>query len=333
MAATDFLSCDWGTTSFRLRWVAGNERRIVREIREKSGIKAMLERASIGASSRAEVFSSFLANKLRELPGNDAPPERPLPLVISGMASSSVGWQELPYAPVPFAINGSNLVSHQLDWNSPPWVGPTHLISGVATGNDMMRGEECEVIGLMSLPRLTPYREKCLLILPGTHSKHVSIENSTIVDWRTFMTGELFEVLGNHSLLRASLDLAARQREEPRFEVHAPAFVEGVRMACEQGISASLFKVRTHAVLHGVSAAENTAFFSGLLIGAELSEATKTESVPVLLAGTGAAALSYARAMELVFPASAQWAPLAPGQVEQATIAAHALFLERNARR
>ena len=296
----------------------------------------MFEQASAvdaAPPNRGEVFARFLTKKLHELLGNEPPPTTPLPLVISGMASSSVGWRELPYARTPFAIDGGDLVSQPLDWNSPPWLGPTHLISGVATQDDMMRGEECEIIGLMSSAELAPYRERCLLILPGTHSKHVRIENSRIVEWRTFMTGELFEVLGRHSLLRASLDLAARHAEASRFEASDSAFAEGVRTARERGLAATLFKVRTRAVLHGVSAHENTAFFSGLLIGAEILEMARSGDGAAILAGNGATAQSYRRAMDLVFPSTAEWIQLPPEEVERATVVAHALFLERESGR
>src|SRR5436190_23871443 len=101
-ARGDFLSCDWGTTSFRLRLVSGSQGRIVREIREAIGIKALYEEASRnGAHSevdRAKTFSAFLRSELDAM--REGPPGPELPLVISGMASSSVGWRELPYAKV-----------------------------------------------------------------------------------------------------------------------------------------------------------------------------------------------------------------------------------------
>jgi len=313
MAATDFLSCDWGTTSFRLRWVSGAEQRIVREIREPSGIKTMIERASAAGArpNRAGVFADFFANKLHQLLGSEMPPHKPVPLVISGMASSSVGWRELPYAAVPFAIDGSSLVAQQLDWKAPPWIDSTHLISGVATGHDMMRGEECEIIGLMSLPVLAQHRSKCLLILPGTHSKHVRIENNRIVDWRTFMTGELFE-----------------SRTKPLADEQRSAFIEGVRAAQEIGLAAGLFRVRTRAVLRGTHAADNTAFFSGLVIGAEMIELGRSaKGQPIIFAATVGLGDSYACAAEAIDGRSTDWIFAPFTHVESATILAHARFL------
>ena len=96
----EFLSCDWGTTSFRLRRVSGPDGTVIREIREPAGVKALHEEAvRSGAeieSARADVFARFLRTKLEALLAGEKAPEHKPPLVISGMASSSVGWRELP---------------------------------------------------------------------------------------------------------------------------------------------------------------------------------------------------------------------------------------------
>jgi len=98
----DFLSCDWGTTSFRLRRVAGPDLAVIREIREPAGVKPLYEEAMRSGAeieaARANVFARFLSRKVEALLAGEHAPEPNLPLVISGMASSSVGWREFPYA-------------------------------------------------------------------------------------------------------------------------------------------------------------------------------------------------------------------------------------------
>jgi 2-dehydro-3-deoxygalactonokinase len=330
----EFLSCDWGTTSFRLRRVAGPDGTVMREIREPVGVKALYEEAvRSGAeieSARADVFERFLRAKLEALLANEQAPEHKPPLVISGMASSSVGWRELPYAETPFPLDGGGLRSQELDWNKPEWLGPAYLVSGVASGCDMMRGEETEIIGLMSEASLSALRDRSLLILPGTHSKHVWIEDQAVVEFRTFMTGELFEVLGRHSLLRASIDAAARLRGHSLSESDRVAFQDGVAWAKTHGLAGGLFRVRTRAVLDRASLADNTWFFSGLLIGAELESIGRNPgNPPVILAATHGLSELYGIALETVAGPTMPLLQLPPGQVERATIAAHALFLER----
>jgi 2-dehydro-3-deoxygalactonokinase len=197
----------------------------------------------------------------------------------------------------------------------------------------MMRGEETEIIGLMSDPGLAELRQRSLLILPGTHSKHVRIENEAVVDFRTFMTGELFEVLGRHSVLRASVDLQQRvEGGRPLSESDREAFEEGVRWARGNGLAGGLFRVRTRAVLDRRSLSNNTWFLSGLLIGAEVDSISHSASDrTVIVAATGGVSDLYYLAVEMIAGDAIKWIRLPPEKVEQATIAAHALFLRSRA--
>jgi 2-dehydro-3-deoxygalactonokinase len=333
-ANQEFLSCDWGTTSFRLRWVSGTDCRVLREIRGPGGIKALhdeaLRRGSPGEPDRGQVFGRFLREQMENFFDEKAP-HFPLPLVLSGMASSSIGWRELPYAATPFSLTGDGLIADELDWNKPEWVGATYLISGVATQHEMMRGEETEAIGLMSDPGLSALRQRSLLILPGTHSKHIWIEDQRVVDFRTFMTGELFDVLGRQSLLRASVNLDS---PAPLSEPDRVAFQEGAIWGKDNGLAGGLFRVRTRAVLDRAPLASNTWFFSGLLIGAELaSVCANAGSRPVILAATRALSELYGLALAAIAGKTVEWIQLAPEQVERATIIGHSLFLRNRCNR
>ena len=326
----DFLSCDWGTTSFRLRWVSGPGCQVLHEIRASVGIKSLHDEASQTgaktAADRSQVFARFLYGKIEELRNVTNRSACELPLVISGMASSTIGWMEVPYARVPFPLAGSGLRSQVVTWDSPVCVGRTHLVSGVATEHDMMRGEETEALGLMAMPDLAHLRKGSLLILPGTHSKHIAIERDCIVDFRTFMTGELFDVLARHSLLRASVDLDVP--DEPNLSLeNRHAFEEGARWVRKHGLAKGLFRVRTRAVLGGRSPAENKWFFSGLVIGAELMEvADNVGEQTVILAGARAHSDLYQLALQTI-GGTIHWVRLPAEEVEQAVVKAHALFL------
>ena len=331
--APEFLSCDWGTTAFRLRWVRGPDCSVLREVREPAGAKSLYEQAikegAVTAEGRAGVFARFLRAMLEKLATGTPGPTNPLPLVISGMASSSVGWRELPYAQTPFDLDGLGLHFEELKWDSPARVGTTYLISGMATQHDIMRGEEIEVIGLMSEPSLLDARDRCLLILPGTHSKHVWIKDQSVIDFRTSMTGELFDVLGKYSLLRASVDLGEAEATSLT-EGHRLAFQEGVRWAKERGLTAGLFRVRTRAVLDHRPVPENTSFFSGLLIGAELRHLADTsDDSPVLLGAAGRLSEAYAAALEVLLGKSRPWLQIPREHVERASLAGHALVLRK----
>ena len=267
-----FISCDWGTTNFRLRTVNSLP---VREVRHDSGAAKL---AALGGD-RAELFRSTLMAGLSKLgaPGNYR-------VIISGMASSTIGWKELPYASMPFALDGASAVIHRIEER-------IYLVSGMRGDTEMARGEETQAIGLAShLGVALP--EQALFILPGTHSKHLTVNRGRIIALRTFMTGELFELLTRHSVLRHT--------SEPGAAFDATAFTEGVEMASHQPLLGALFQTRTRQVLNGKSSAANASFLSGLLIGNELAtlgtESGELASLQIYIAAGEALRTSYRRA-------------------------------------
>jgi len=162
-----FLSCDWGTSSFRLRLVSTTTNEILVESEAPTGARQLYERGESSGAPRFGLFAQVAAEHIekialrRRLSGQ--------PLIISGMASSTIGWKELPYAAMPFPLDASGLVVEELTWDAPEGLGPTYIVSGVASATDVIRGEECQAIGLLGQPEFQEFRESSLLILPGTH--------------------------------------------------------------------------------------------------------------------------------------------------------------------
>jgi len=264
-----FVSCDWGTSNFRLRLVNG---RVQREVRTDEGTSKL----AAAGGDRPSAFKEVLAAGLRKLKAPAA-----LPVVVSGMASSTIGWKELQYARVPFAFDGRNAVWAKIE----PRV---YLVSGLRTESEILRGEETEVIGLVSmLGREMPF--EAVFVLPGTHSKHLDVNPGGISGFRTFMTGELFDLLSRQSVLRHSTDPAA--------PVDKSAFLEGVEESTKRPITGALFRVRTRQVLDRKPVPSNTSFLSGLLIGTELGTLRDSDVAIVLAAGKALRA-SYAAAAE-----------------------------------
>jgi len=262
-----FAGCDWGTTHFRLRLVDG---KVVRELKTDEGTAKL----AAAGGNRAVAFRSVLAAGLAKL---RVP--KSTPVIISGMASSTIGWKELPYARVPFAFDGRTAVWEKIE----PHV---YLISGLRTDTEILRGEETEAVGLVAaIGRDMPF--EAVFVLPGTHSKHLDVNPGGIAGFRTFMTGELFDVLSKQSVLRHSTDPAA--------PVDRAAFLEGVVASTKGPVTGMLFRVRTRQVLDRKTARSNTSFLSGLLIGAELGTLRGSDVAIILAAGKSLRA-SYAAA-------------------------------------
>jgi 2-dehydro-3-deoxygalactonokinase len=267
----NFIACDWGTSRLRVRWRGPDS---LREVTSDDGAARLAARGT----DLAAAFRAALGEALLRL-GTPAD----LPVLVSGMASSSIGWRELPYARLPFPLDGSCTIGQCVTADDGRSV---HLISGVRDERDMMRGEETQALGWAEQVEQAghPPPRRATLVLPGTHSKHLRVESDSITAISTFMTGELFELLCRHSVLHHSLE-----PEDPHAEgaiADPDAFREGVSASGRAGVTAALFQVRSRQVLAGRNKVSNRSFLSGLLIGAELRALEPDGSAVILAAGS-----------------------------------------------
>ena len=289
---TGFLSGDWGSSSFRLRLVdaEGAVRAQIASDRGASVIAADLP-AGVSQSDRDAGFAAQLDAMIAQLAREAKASLADVPTVLSGMVTSAHGWCELPYATVPFALDGSDVKCEERRAADGRRL---FFVSGVCTGDDVIRGEECELIGLMNT---APWRERadgCVVVMPGTHSKHVRIQNGRMTGFTTFMTGELYDVLAQHSVLARTVDIAAKPEA-------SDAFRAGVRAAQKTDLAAALFKVRTNGLFDRFDAAANANYLSGLLIGNELAELAEPHSAtPILLCADEPLRTLYQTAMDSI---------------------------------
>jgi 2-dehydro-3-deoxygalactonokinase len=192
--------------------------------------------------------------------------------------------------------------------------GTAYLVSGVRSDDDIMRGEETEVLGAA---RLLGLETDAVLVLPGTHAKHVRVSGGQMVGFRTFMTGELFDVLTHHSILRHTTE---QGRGEP-----GDAFLEGMAAVASEPLTAAIFRARTRSSLGGLDAESNGAFLSGVLIGAEL--AAMPRDLPVVLCGGRRLGPLYAAALREL--GARDVTVVAPEDVEGLSVLGHTVLLER----
>ncbi len=186
---SSLISCDWGLSSFRIRLLTGpGVPTIQAEYASATGIAGLARRPP-------EEFGSVLRDGIQILFRRSSTHPGPLPVCLSGMVVSSLGWKQLPYAPLPFPLDGTGGVIGE-DTLACPW--GTHrlfFVSGVSGRDDAMRGEECETIGMLSGAEAGSLRDMSVAILPGTHSKHIDVRSGEISNFRTFLTGEIYELL------------------------------------------------------------------------------------------------------------------------------------------
>jgi len=275
-----FLSCDWGTSTFRLRLLDADTGDILEEVKSDYGISKIHQewlQNTVVNKNRIQFYKNHLATALKELHILVEPNS---PIIISGMASSSIGILELPYQPVPFALT-TDMPIWQLLESDNQLQHPVYIISGLKADLDVMRGEETMLIGIDSISK----DEIC--ILPGTHSKHAYIKSGVLIEFKTYITGELFSVMSKHSILSNSVV----EGEDIK------AFEAGIDEAKSGNLLNQFFKVRTRQLLDKTTGVSNYQFLSGLLIGTELKELRNT-SCKIRLICDGPMAKLYFHALK-----------------------------------
>ena len=144
-----------------------------------------------------------------------------------------------------------------------PDEGRTAIVPGVSFADadeaDVMRGEEVQLLGAHAAGMVPA---DALVCHPGTHNKWVWLVGGRIERFTTVMTGELFNLLRDRSILADLLSGTA----EP-----GDAFTSGVRRGLkDECLTAELFKIRARVLLGQADAKDAPSYGSGLLIGADV---------------------------------------------------------------
>lgn len=264
-----FLSCDWGTSSFRLRLVATEHMNVLAETNSDQGIASTFGRwetlGSTDRQERAQFYLDIVLEHIAKIEQELAIRLKGIPLICSGMASSSVGMVNLPYQALPFKIDGSDLEIVYLKKRA-SFEHPVLLISGVRSEDDVMRGEETQLIGAMTDEH--DVIDERIYIFPGTHSKHIVVRGQQAVSFKTYMTGEYFELLSKKSILSVGVEKPQDGKDHNDLQ----SFQQGVRDAVGSNLLHTSFLVRTNNLFGKLTKKQNFYYLSGLVIGTELQE-------------------------------------------------------------
>lgn len=303
-----FLSGDWGTSSFRLHLVHRESGRTLERVEDSGGIRTVgSDVISASAAEKRRKFTVYLKSKITELEQRTSRDLEGVPVVLSGMVTSSIGWRELDYSPLPVDLRRPELKMDMMAADR-EFEHPVLLISGIRSEDDVMRGEEMELIGLHDLQsrQASSTRRSAdgtsdrptLYLLPGTHSKHLLVVRDVLTRFRTYLTGELFNLIASESLIRHSITPPAN----PAADSPAPPFTEGVQAALDYNLLNRLFGLRARDLLNKTSGQDNFEYLSGLMIGTELRDLQQliADDIPdVILAGNPQLQSRYAAALEV----------------------------------
>jgi 2-dehydro-3-deoxygalactonokinase len=271
------IAADWGTSNFRAQLVDGKGK-IIDERASDAGIGKL-------SGDHEAAFERLVAGWPT------------VPAIIAGMAGSRQGWREVPYDTLPLAPE--TLAAHLLSFTAGNGrkvaIVPGVMLRSPPRDGDVIRGEETQIVGLLqSDPDFAG-----VAILPGTHSKWVKVAAGRIVDFQTYLTGEMFELLSKHSFLRHSVS-----EEGDDLSVSAE-FALGVMRTAVEGLPflGAIFSVRARQLLLDVPKAGNLAYLSGLIIGGEIAAAKAAGLLKpgeqLAIVGTKSLGRAYSRALTL----------------------------------
>jgi 2-dehydro-3-deoxygalactonokinase len=273
MSGARLIALDWGST--RLRAFLLGEGGGVLATRQSDDGAATLK----GADAYAGALAALVGDWREQYPT--------LRLLACGMVGSQYGWREAPYVRCP--ADAAALAGQVLAIDDALSIVPG-LVDD-AGRPDVMRGEETQIVGALALQ--ADLAEDAVLVLPGTHSKWARVRAGRVTGFATHMTGELFALLRQHSVLNRLMPADGSSPASPE------AFLKGVDAAREPGgLGHQLFAVRTLGLFKQLASEQLPDYLSGLLIGHEIAAELAQSTQRVALIGDPALCARYAQALQ-----------------------------------
>ena len=232
----NYIAVDWGTTN-RRAWLVNHAGDIASEFADDLGLTSVPQNG----------FEQAVA-EIREKLGQ-------WPMLLAGMVGSDRGWRNVPYLSCPTDLEA---LRRGVMWIDPQFTGIVPGVSQIEGHADVMRGEEVQALGALAGGFVLP---DALICHPGTHTKWIRLEGGRIAEFRTLMTGEIFDLLRNSSLLGAQMQ--ATVTDNASFKAGLDKALDGAPLL------SALFTIRAQHLLLS-DAVEGASFASGLLIGSDV---------------------------------------------------------------
>ncbi|MEM7361252.1 MAG: 2-dehydro-3-deoxygalactonokinase [Pseudomonadota bacterium] len=256
-----FIAGDWGTSNLRL---------YLCEASDSGTIDLVETRFGPGISEINGDFEDRFFNLAQDWLDQHGR----IPVILSGMIGSNIGWKEAPYLACPVSVQQIadgriSFTARGIDFS---------ILAGLRTTNplgtpDVMRGEELQMLGWMLSNRERGPHNR-LFALPGTHNKWTRVRNDQIETFLTAYTGELFGLLRKNSILIT---------DDSAISFNQDVFMDGVRAVEQQdGIQLihALFSTRSKQVLGEMASTDGLSYLSGLIAAADIHGALKLFAEP-----------------------------------------------------
>ncbi len=238
-----WLAIDWGTSNLRV-WAMGDDGRALAHRHSEMGMSSL----------KQEDFADTISG----VAGDWLAPGETMRAIACGMVGSRQGWVEAPYSEIPCPA-----LNYVLERVTAPGL-EVFVVPGLrqVSPPDVMRGEETQIGGFLAA---NPGFDG-ILVLPGTHSKWARIKTGMVSGFSTFMSGEMFDLLSRHSVLRHSI--ADKGWDANAFKL---ALADG--FSRPERLTQNIFAIRAAALIAGLDPVAARSQLSGYLVGLELQGA------------------------------------------------------------
>jgi 2-dehydro-3-deoxygalactonokinase len=245
------IAIDWGSSSFRA-YLLAHDAGILEEVASGDGI------GTVAAGGYPATLKRLIGRWLEAHPS--------LPVIASGMVGSRNGWREVAYVKCPAGPRdvASRLTEVEADGRRVV-LAPGLSYIDQSGQPDVIRGEETEIFGLADAGAR-------LIVLPGSHSKWAQVDGGRIVAFKTFITGELFASLRDHTVAGAFARAAPAKPPGTAFALGVARGAAAVVCQGKSGLLSLLFGARSLPLMGALEADDAGEYLSGLLIGAEIGE-------------------------------------------------------------
>lgn len=260
------VTIDSGTTNTRVR--VCKDKTVIAEASGTVGVRdaAITGNQRVLIQGVREVLHQALSNA-NVCVGRDG-----MQILASGMITSNMGLYEVPHISAP--ANRDDLAYGAVQKLLPEIIDhPIWFLPGVKNNvsqvdlascemMDVMRGEETETLGVISLFGING---PALVILPGSHSKFVKLDSdNNIVSSATTIAGELLDVVTQNTILANSLDHKFTNTIDEEFLLH------GANLCREVGLARSCFSIRILDLFSQTTLNQRANFLLGTILYSDI---------------------------------------------------------------
>ncbi len=265
------ITIDSGTTNSRIRLVREKDTKVLDVIKKPVGVR------DTAITGNSDSLKTRLSQGLQELIfRNGLEKEQIQYIVAAGMITSDLGLYKVDHIEAPSKIEdfarSSAVQRFDLFFNIPCIFIPgmknrAGAFKGIQAEEiselDVMRGEEVETFGLLKQLGLTG---KGTILLPGSHTKFVFVNNGEIESCYTTLGGEAIHSISRGTILSDSLSKNLVASIEPEH------LLAGYQSSKKHGLTRALFQVRLLHLYDIMNENQRSNYLVGAVIASDMAE-------------------------------------------------------------